>query len=131
MECTFTKQSNDTVLKVAWDGNIALEGCITCCMRWFITIDDEECADPGPIDAAIFQDLSGPQSVQFDLRRPGTVAGICRGGEGGWLSPGEHTIGLSVGQCETLLPVTYNVLTGYNSVSRFIIEEVPDQAPDC
>ena len=131
MECTFSKQSNDTVLKVTWEGNIAVEDCTTCCMRWFITIDDGECADPGPIDAVIWQDLStGPLSVQFDLRRPGTVAGICRGNEGGWLSPGEYTIGLTVGQCDDFLE-SFSVLTGYNSVSRFIIEEVPDQAPDC
>lgn len=130
MECTFSKQSNDTVLRVAWEGNVAVEDCTACCMRWFITINDEECADPGPVDAAIWQDLTtGPLAQPFDLRRPGTVAGICRGGEAGWLSPGEHTIGLSVGQCDGL--ESFSVLTGYNSVSRFIIEEIPDQAPDC
>ena len=122
MECSFTKQRNDTVLKIAWDGNIALEGCTDCCMRWFVNINDEECADPGPIDASINQDpTAGRVSVQFDTRRPGTITGICRGIAGGrGLAAGTHYIGLSVGLCPTFIE-TYSVLTGYNSVSHFII----------
>ena len=43
--------------RVAWDGNIAVEGCSDCCMRWYISINGSECEDPGPIDAAIRADL--------------------------------------------------------------------------
>ena len=132
MECSFTKQSNDTVLKIAWDGNIALEGCADCCMRWFVTVNGEECKYPGPIDGSIRQDLTaGRFTVQFDARRPSTITGICRGTAGeGQLEPGVHNIGLSVGECPNFVE-TYNVLTGYNSVSRFIIEEIPDEDPQC
>lgn len=55
MTCSITKQRNDTVLRIAWDGNMAVEGCSDCCMRWYITVDGVECGDPGPIDAAIRQ----------------------------------------------------------------------------
>ncbi len=132
MDCTFTKQRNDTVLKISWDGNIALEGCLDCCMRWYITVNGEDCGNPGTLDAAIRQDLTdGGLSEQFDLRRPASVVGICRGTPSApFLSPGEYTIGLVVGECTRFLE-TYEVLTGYNSVSRFIVEELPDQDPLC
>ena len=109
---------------------MALEGCSDCCMRWYITINGEECVDPGPIDAAIRQDLAiGFLTVQFDLRRPGTVAGICRGTTEGNLMPsGTYTIGLTVSNCEAFVG-SFDTLTGYNSVSRFIIEELPDRDP--
>ena len=94
-----------------------------------MNVNDEECADPGPIDGSIRQDLR--LSVQFDTRRPSTITGICRGtAGGGGLAAGTHNIGLSVGACPTFLD-TYSVLTGYNSVSRFIIEEIPDEDPEC
>lgn len=131
MNCTFTKQRTDTVLKIAWDGNIAVESCIDCCMRWFLTVNGEECTNPGPIDGSIRQDLSsGVFTSQFDTRRPVTIAGICRGTSAALLPSGTYTIGLIVGECQNFLG-TFNVFTGYNSVSRFIIEEIPDQDPRC
>ena len=84
MDCSFTKQRNEIVLLIAWDGNIALEGCTDCCMQWFMNVNDKQCADPGPINASIHQDLTaGSLSVQFDTRRPSTITGICRGTAGG------------------------------------------------
>ena len=100
-------------------------------MRWFITIDGEECSNPGPIDVAIRQDLSelGVNTL-FDEYRPASVVGYCRGSASSNLTAGAHMIGLSVGACpdsEGLDFTTADVLTGYNSVSRFIIEELPDE----
>ena len=96
-----------------------------------MNVNGEECADPGPIDGSIRQDLTADRfTVQFDTRRPSTITGICRGtGGGGGLEPGVHNIGLSVGECPNFVE-THNVLTGYNSVSRFIIE-IPDKDPQC
>lgn len=132
MECAFTKQNSDTVLKVSWDGNIALRGCMDCCMRWYITLNGEECEDPGTIDAAIRQDLTdGGLTEQFDLHRPASVVGVCRGTPSSPSLPsGGYTIGLVAGECTGFF-ATYDVLTGYNSVSRFIVEEIPDQDPSC
>ena len=103
-------------------------------MRWFVTVDGEECADPGPIDIAIRQDLTElDMEDQFDDFRPASVVGYCRGNSLGGFSAGSHTIGLSVGACLNTDDedfTTSDVMTGYNSVSRFIIEEVPNQNQD-
>ena len=100
-------------------------------MRWFITIDGQECSDPGPIDIAIRQDLTDlDEEIRFDDYRPASVVGYCRGNESGGFTAGTHTIGLSVGMClnsDGEEFTTSEVVTGYNSVSRFIIEEVPNQ----
>lgn len=131
MTCNFTKQQSGTVLRVAWDGNIGVMGCDNCCMRWFITINGEECSNPGPIDVAIRQDFSElNENLWFDEYRPASIVGYCRGSALGSLTADAHTIGLSVGACtdsEGLGFTTSQVLTGYNSVSRFIIEELPDE----
>ena len=131
MSCMFSKQQENTVLRVAWDGNIAVLGCDNCCMRWFVTINSEECSDPGPIDIALRQDLTEiDQADRFDEYRPASVVGFCRGSTSGSFSAGTHTISLSVGPCkgsEGLDFSTSDVLTGYNSVSRFIVEEFPDE----
>ena len=131
MTCDFSKQLANSTLRVAWDGNIAVVGCDNCCMRWFITIDGQECSDPGPIDVALRQDLTNlNEDSWFDDYRPASVVGYCRGNEAGGLSAGSHTIGLAVGGClnaEDEDLTTSDVVTGYNSVSRFIIEEVPNQ----
>ena len=123
---------------------------------------------------------------QFDLRRPATISGICRGGSKDTMfSPGEHTFDLVAEVCSDqlqesdvitgewpqpptqrhhqayphlspslfpshsppispplspspsslppslFLPPSLSLSAGYNSVSRFIIEEVPDQKDDC
>ena len=135
MSCDFSKQLAESVLRVAWDGNIAVIGCDNCCMRWFITIDGQECTDPGPIDIALRQDLTDlDEEDWFDEYRPVSVVGYCRGSSGsGGFASGTHTIGLSVGACletEGQEFTTSDVITGYNSVSRFIVEELPNQNQD-
>ena len=133
--CSFSKREEGSVLRVAWDGNIGVRGCSNCCMRWFITINGEECSDPGPIDVALRQDLTEiNQANWFDEYRPASVVGYCRSIPSGSLSAGGHVIGLSVGACgdtEGLDIATSEVMTGYNSVSRFIIEELPDENQQC
>ena len=167
--------------RVTWDGNIAVENCSDCCMRWYITINDSECTDPGPIDAAIRQDLleSGSKSSlsfslflnqslsaswpslsfslflcvsvcvslspslspslllslstthtlthththpptqslslsaeQYDLRRPATISGVCRGPEEeSRFEPGSYRFDLVVLECPDF-PQGSNVITG-------------------
>ena len=129
--CTFPKRVADTSLKVSWDGNVAVLNCTDCCMRWYIAIDGEECQDPGPIDGAIRQDLSDSSVGTFDLYRPISVAGFCRGTNSSTpLSGGDHVISLGVGACAPTDDEELNmadVVIGYNSVSRVIIEEFPNQ----
>jgi len=62
------------------------------------------------------------------MRRPGTISGLCGGpSPGNTFSTGNHTVELYVDRCEGS-DDTYKVITGYQSVSRFILEEV--EAPD-
>lgn len=130
--CTISKQSADSALRVAWDGNIALNDCNQCCMRWFITIDGQECANPGPVDGALVQNTVG---AAYDLGRPASIVGICRGitTDEGLLEAGEHSVELLVGPCRVTdeglavdVPERAATTTGYNSVSRIIVEEIPD-----
>lgn len=133
-DCTINKRKPETVLKVSWFGNIALEQCSTCCMRWYITIDDTECRNPGPVDAAVQQALGIPEDRVFDLRRPAAISGICYGPRNDsdtTFTAATHNVKLLVGPCEGTNAVTYTVSTGYNSISRFIIEEIAEPASDC
>ena len=133
MDCDFTKLNASTVLRVAWEGNIAVLGCFDCCMRWSILINGEECSDPGPIDVSLRQDLTDRNlDIPFDLYRPASVAGFCRGPT---IGTGNHVISLVVGACqpsdfEDIVP-SGRVMTGFNSVSRITIEEFPDQDVRC
>ena len=100
-------------------------------MRWYITIDGEECANPGPVDGALVQNTVG---TAYDLGRPASIVGICRGIAGEeLLEAGEHSVEVLVGPCRVTdegsvaaVPERAATTTGYNSVSRFIVEEIPD-----
>ena len=129
--CSYEKLNTDTVLKVSWDGSAALINCTLCCMRWYLTIDNMECSDPGPIDAAYVQDLSDTViSAENNLHRPTTVAGICNQAGGAPLEAGDRLVELHVGLCQDTqgtgtVPEPSSTITGYNSVSRIVIEEIP------
>ena len=47
--CTLNKGRNDTWVRVSWNGNMRITRCTSCCMRWYFTINGEECADPGKL----------------------------------------------------------------------------------
>ena len=126
------KEEDYTVLKASWYGNIALEGCAECCMRWYLTIDGQECTNPEVIDGAIKQDLQISQP--FLSRRPAAISGICYGpneaGDNARFPTGAHTVDLFVGPCDGSNE-TFSVFTGYNSNNRFILEEIPPPNADC
>ena len=132
--CSYIKRSENTSLKISWDGNVAVIGCQRCCMRWYITIDGEECLNPGPIDVALVQDLTG-FPYTYDLFRPASVFGICHPGRV-QLGTGEHIVELHVDYCEdvsgmTIPPNPSDTITGLNSVSRIVIEEIPQERGSC
>jgi len=62
------------------------------------------------------------------MRRPGTISGLCGGPTTETtFAIGNRRVELFVGRCEGM-DDSYQVITGYQSVSRFILEEV--EAPD-
>lgn len=110
-DCVFDKARNDTALRIVYQGNIGVY-CDGCCKRWFITFDGTECSGPMPIDAALWI-----RKKEQDNLRPATIEGYCEN-----IHKGRIRVGINIGNCSG---GNTNGITGYQSVSRLIIEEVP------
>lgn len=96
----------------------------------YLTIDGQECSSPLPIDAAVYHNLNAI-SPKFDMRRPATISGLCAGPAAGeTFASGMHTIELFVDRCDGFSE-DFQVITGYQSVSRFILEEVEAETSSC
>ncbi|XP_046853998.1 collagen triple helix repeat-containing protein 1-like [Xenia sp. Carnegie-2017] len=110
--CAFNKQKTDTSLRVTFNGNMRVVGCSSgCCRRWFITINGRECQDPATIDTQIFADGS------VNRHSPSTLDGFCNN-----IPVGTVKVGLSIAACSGF--TGGNAYTGWNSVSRIVIEEL-------
>jgi len=65
------------------------------------------------------------------MRRPATLSGYCAGpGANQTFTSGDHTVALFVDRCDGF-DDDYQVITGYQSVSRFILEEVVAESNSC
>ena len=83
-----------------------------------------------PVDAAVYQDLNR-FVPKFDMRRPATISGLCAGPAADrTFGSGEHTVELFVDRCDGF-DEEFQVITGYRSVSRFILEEVTAESSSC
>lgn len=51
--CSFNKTTTDSSIRATFNGNLQLTGCSDCCMRWFITLNGQECTNPAPIEATV------------------------------------------------------------------------------
>ena len=69
--CVFNKTMSDSSVRIVFNGNIRITNCENCCMRWYFTINGEECSDPAPIEAVIFS--SNAQTI--NVHRASTIAG--------------------------------------------------------
>ena len=112
-DCQFTKIKDDTALRVVYQGNVYVGGCANCCKRWFITFNGAECSGPLPIDAVLWIG-----NKDEDNHRPGFIEGYCNN-----IHKGKIRVGINIGNCAGY--GNSNGYTGWNSVSRLIIEEVP------
>ena len=85
------------------------------CNRWYFTFNGNECSGPMTIDAIVYQDWS---SGNPDLWHHRSFEGYCEN-----IPQGAVRVELWVGQCSSghTLGGAY---TGWNSVSRIMIEEV-------
>ncbi|XP_053571899.1 collagen triple helix repeat-containing protein 1 [Bombina bombina] len=118
-ECTFTKMRSQSALRVVFSGSLRLKCKTACCQRWYFTFNGAECAGPLPIEAIIYLDQG---SVEFNstinIHRTSTVEGLCEG-----ISSGLVDVAVWVGTCADY--PRGDASTGWNSVSRIIIEELP------
>ena len=112
-DCQFTKTKDDTALRVVYQGNFYLN-CDNCCKRWFITFNGAECSGPMTIDVALWV----RKGAGYEEHRPGSIEGYCEK-----IHKGKIRVGINIGNC----PGRGNSdgHTGWNSVSRLMIEEVP------
>ncbi|KAL9986623.1 hypothetical protein ACROYT_G000794 [Oculina patagonica] len=111
-DCVFGKKKNDTALRVVYQGNFYM-GCNSCCKRWFISFNGAECNGPLPIDVVWWIN-----SLSQQTHKPGAIEGFCEN-----IHKGKIRVGINIGNCPGWGDA--NGITGWNSVSRLMIEEVP------
>ncbi|XP_077985048.1 collagen triple helix repeat-containing protein 1-like [Glandiceps talaboti] len=112
-ECRFTKKASATALRVLWNGNFRALSSGASCTRWYFTFDGSECNNPLPIDTVIHTHNS------HNMHFGSSVEGLCFGIPAGRV---DVEFRLATG-CHGY-PAA-DAYTGWASVSRMIIEEVP------
>ncbi|XP_035693974.1 collagen triple helix repeat-containing protein 1-like [Branchiostoma floridae] len=80
-------------------------------MRWFFTVNGEECNNPAPIDGVVY-------TTGVNVHRVSTIDGLCYN-----LPTGPLTVTLNVGTCADG-HAGGDAYTGWNSYSRVILEEL-------
>ena len=113
-DCVFTKNFSDTALHVYWTGALRIQHCNTCCKRWYFTFNGAECSAPLPIDGIVYMQTGGNKN----LHRVRHIEGHCNN-----IHKGKVRVGFWIGNCASFGNV--DGYTGYNSVSRMFVEEVP------
>jgi len=111
-DCQFTKVKDDTALRVVYQGNFYVRGN-SVCKRWFITFNGTECSGSLPIDAVWWI-----RKIDQDNLKSGSIEGYCEN-----IHKGKIRVGINIGNCPGY--GNSDGSTGWNSVSRLIIEEVP------
>ena len=114
-ECLFTKKFSDTSLHVYWTGALRIFNCDNCCLRWYFTFNGAECSGPLPIDGILFM-YKGSGKNPSRVRH---IEGHCNN-----IHKGKVRVGFSVTNCAGYSG-SYDAYTGWDSVSRIFIEEVP------
>ena len=113
-DCVFSKNFSDTSLHVYSTGALRIYKCTTCCRRWYFTFNGAECSSPLPIDGIVYMWQGNGQ----DLHRVRNIEGHCNN-----IHKGRVRVGFWVGDCAH--GAKADALTGWQSVSRIFVEEVP------
>ena len=113
--CNFRKHDNNSALHVAYAGTLRVL-CTrgTCCSRWYFTFNGNECSGPMTIEGVVY---GGPANDNPHRHRQ--IEGYCEN-----IPVGQVTIGFNIGNCK-YTSTTYDGSTGWQSVSRIMIAEVP------
>ena len=114
-ECSFNKLEGDTALKVAFQGNMRVWGSGVKCNRWYFKFNGNECSGPMTIEAVVY---NGWSSGNPNLHHHRSFEGYCEN-----LPRGVIDVELWVGWCSG--QPRGDADTGWISVSRIMIEEVP------
>jgi hypothetical protein len=85
------------------------------CSRWYFTFDGAECAKPATIEGVVYA-----SSTQLNPQRHRHIEGYCN-----QVPKGHIRVGFWIGKCHDQNYSLGNGYTGWNSMSRIVIEEVP------
>ena len=112
-ECAFNKLKSNTALKVSFQGNMRVQSDSKC-NRWYFKFNGNECRGPMTIEAVVYNNWP---SGNPELLHHRSFDGYCEN-----IPQGVVRVELWVGKCsgQTL----GNAYTGWNSVSRIMVEEV-------
>ena len=83
------------------------------CNRWYFTFDDAECTKPATIEGVVYV-----RSTQVNVLRHRHIEGYCN-----QVPKGHIRVGFWIGKCQSYSLGDGD--TGFNSMSRIVIEEVP------
>ncbi|XP_032826161.1 collagen triple helix repeat-containing protein 1 [Petromyzon marinus] len=120
--CTFTKERGDSSVRVLFSGAMRLRCSVPCCSRWYLTFNGAECSGPLPIEAIVYLDPGSSPSetnASINIHRTTSVEGLCD-----VVSAGVLDVALWLGTCAVGGFPQGDASTGWNSVSRLIIEEL-------
>lgn len=116
-ECTFNKLSENSALKVEFNGDYRIAFCLDCCKRWFFTFNNAEC-QPLAIDG-LMHIQANQGKTDSNIHKTTQIAGYCEG-----IAKGIVRVAINVGDCVGKKAGS-DAYTGWNSVTRIMIEEVP------
>ncbi|KAJ7364958.1 hypothetical protein OS493_007591 [Desmophyllum pertusum] len=116
-DCVFVKHAYDTALKVEYNGDSRIGYCLNCCNRWYFTFNGVECNGPLAIDGVALIYLNHGKT-DTNIHKTVQIGGYCQG-----IPKGTVRVGINVGKC--VGRKSGDAYTGWNSVTRIMIEEVP------
>ncbi|KAL9976116.1 hypothetical protein ACROYT_G013368 [Oculina patagonica] len=117
-ECVFNKKDYNTALKVEFNGDYRIAYCLDCCKRWFFTFNGVECSGPLAIDGVVHIYVNHGKT-DFNMHKTTQISGYCQG-----ITTGAVKVAINVGDCPGKKSGS-DAYTGWNSVTRIMIEEVP------
>jgi hypothetical protein len=97
---------------VFYEGTLRSYGS-NVCNRWYFTFDDAECTKPATIEGVVYV-----RSTQVNVLRHRHSEGYCN-----QVPKGHIRVGFWIGKCQSYSLGDGD--TGFNSMSRIVIEEVP------
>ena len=110
------KKSRATAIRVLYQATLRTYcKSSSCCNRWYFTFNATECRSPATIEGIVY----GDPADDFP-HRVSQIEGHCEG-----LPAGTITVGLRVGKCVRSPRGQYNANSGFNAMSRIVVEEVP------
>ena len=104
-------------MKVEYNGDFRIAYCLSCCKRWYFTFNGVECRHPLAIDG-LMNIASNHGKTDSNIHKVTQIGGYCER-----IPKGTVRVGINVGNCVGKKGA--DAYTGWNSVTRIMIEEVP------